>query len=39
MEFVDGAQDFFVEHHGGYLPYAIISHRWEDEEISLQDIR
>ena len=39
-KFVAEEQEFFLEHHGrGNLPYAIVSHRWEGQEISYQDMR
>ena len=38
-KFVTGEQCFFLEHRDDLTtPYTIISHRWEEEEVSLQDV-
>ena len=38
-KFVNGERDFFLEYRNEVTrPYTIISHRWEDEEVSLQDV-
>ena len=38
-EFVNEERDFFLDYRDEFTtPYTIISHRWEDEEVSLQDV-
>ena len=40
QRFLDGAADFFVEtDERDYAPYAIVSHRWGDEELSYDDAK
>lgn len=39
-KFVNGEQNFFRDRNDNdSFSYAILSHRWEDEEISLQDVQ
>jgi hypothetical protein len=39
-KFVNGERDIFRDRNDSdYFSYAILSHRWEDEEVSFQDVR
>jgi hypothetical protein len=39
-KFVNEERDFFLDYRDEFTtPYTIVSHRWEDDEISLQDVR
>lgn len=39
MRLLDTIDLTINEFSGPTLPYAILSHRWEDEEVTLQDMR